>query len=278
MEQITMGEATPEYQAFVDKFKPKLTTDDCYTQPGGDYQREEYPPGCVVVDNPPFSIMAEIVPWYCQRGIRFLLFNQHTTGIKAYAIANRCTVLATSCAVTYANGAMVNTGFLTNLENKYIIRSAPDLHKAVEAANKENLKSMRHPMPKYVYPWHIVTCAMVGKYSKYGIAYGVPYGEGERISALDSQRKAEKQIFGGGLLVSERLAKERELEALRAEKAKAAASSGNETAIAEFKAHFAVFKDCLSKLGTAMAGMSGEVKERYKAAMAQALEIAGRNL
>lgn len=71
---------------------------------------------------------------------------------------------------------------------------------------------------------------------------------------------------------------QRELEALRAEKAKAAASSGNETAIAEFKAHFAVFKDCLSKLGTVMAGMSGEVKERYKAAMALALEIAGRNL
>lgn len=236
MEQITMGEAAPEYQVFINKFKPKLTTDDCYTPPlvyeavadwtaqtygldkasfvrpfwpGGDYQREEYPPGCVVVDNPPFSIMAEIVPWYCQRGIRFLLFNQHTTGMKCYVVANRCTVLATSCAVTYANGATVNTGFLTNLENKYIIRSAPDLHKAVEAANKKNLKSMRDPQPKYVYPWHIVTCAMVGKYSAHGIAYGVPYGEGERIDALDSQRNAKKSIFGGGLLVSERLAAER---------------------------------------------------------------------
>ena len=27
--QITMGEITPDYQAFTDKFKPKLTTDDC---------------------------------------------------------------------------------------------------------------------------------------------------------------------------------------------------------------------------------------------------------
>lgn len=72
--QITMGEITPEYQAFTDKFKPKLTTDDCYTPdniyevvrswvfehyglsadtpvvrpfwPGGDYQAEEYPDGC----------------------------------------------------------------------------------------------------------------------------------------------------------------------------------------------------------------------------------------
>lgn len=67
--QITMGEITPEYQAFTDKFKPKLTTDDCYTPdniyevvrswvfehyglladtpvvrpfwPGGDYQAED---------------------------------------------------------------------------------------------------------------------------------------------------------------------------------------------------------------------------------------------
>lgn len=33
MTQITMGEVTPEYQAFVDKLKRKLTTDDCYTPP-----------------------------------------------------------------------------------------------------------------------------------------------------------------------------------------------------------------------------------------------------
>ena len=77
-----------EYQAFVDKFKEAKTTDDCYTppeiydeiadwvaeeygyqrekflrpfKPGGDYQREEYPEGCAVVDNPPFSILASIV-------------------------------------------------------------------------------------------------------------------------------------------------------------------------------------------------------------------------
>lgn len=67
---------------------------------------------------------------------------------------------------------------------------------------------------------------------------------------------------------------QRELETLRAEKAKAEARSGNEAAIAEFKAHFAVFKDCLTKLGAAMEGMRGDVKERYKGAMAQALEIA----
>lgn len=30
-EQMTLGDISPEYQQFVDKFKAKKTTDDCYT-------------------------------------------------------------------------------------------------------------------------------------------------------------------------------------------------------------------------------------------------------
>lgn len=82
-EQIGMDDLlghNPEYDAFVEKFKPKLTTDDCYTPqlvydavadwtestygvdracfvrpfyPGGDYENYPYKPGDVVVDNPP---------------------------------------------------------------------------------------------------------------------------------------------------------------------------------------------------------------------------------
>ena len=29
--QLTMGETSEEYRAFMGKFKPKLTTDDCHT-------------------------------------------------------------------------------------------------------------------------------------------------------------------------------------------------------------------------------------------------------
>lgn len=32
-EQLSLMDDNPEYKAFVDKFKPKLTTDDCYTPP-----------------------------------------------------------------------------------------------------------------------------------------------------------------------------------------------------------------------------------------------------
>ena len=31
-EQLTIEE-TPEYQAFIEKFRPKKTSDDCYTPP-----------------------------------------------------------------------------------------------------------------------------------------------------------------------------------------------------------------------------------------------------
>lgn len=90
-----------DYKAFVDKFKPKKTTDDCYTPdniykvvadwvakeyhldpacfvrpfwPGGDYQNEHYPEGCVVVDNPPFSIRAQIMDFYNAYGVKYFLF------------------------------------------------------------------------------------------------------------------------------------------------------------------------------------------------------------
>lgn len=91
-----------DYEGFVEKFKPKKTTDDCYTPhlvydailkwvkeryniadttrvirpfyPGGDYQSEDYSGDCIVIDNPPFSILAKILRWYQEQGVRFFLF------------------------------------------------------------------------------------------------------------------------------------------------------------------------------------------------------------
>lgn len=92
------GEESEEYAAFVEKFKQKKTTDDCYTPeniysairdwavdhyglggaqvlrpfyPGGDYEHADYPEGCVVIDNPPFSILSQICRFYMERNIRF---------------------------------------------------------------------------------------------------------------------------------------------------------------------------------------------------------------
>lgn len=39
---------------------------------GGDFETFEYPEGCVVVDNPPFSILARIQDFYLGRGFGLL--------------------------------------------------------------------------------------------------------------------------------------------------------------------------------------------------------------
>ena len=103
---------SPEYDAFVEKFKPKKTTDECYTPdevyeavrnwavkeydlhdceivrpfyPGGDYERYEYPKNAVVIDNPPFSILSKICRFYEANKIRFFLFAPHLTLFSAAA-------------------------------------------------------------------------------------------------------------------------------------------------------------------------------------------------
>lgn len=231
--QITMGEITPEYQAFTDKFKPKLTTDDCYTPdniyevvrnwvfehyslpadtpvvrpfwPGGDYQAEEYPEGCVVIDNPPFSILGEIEAYYLEAGIRFFLFAPGTCLFKAY---DGLKYIIADTQILYHNGAKVNTSFVTNL-GEYLIETAPDLTEAVKAVNKINLRAEKKELPKYTFPMEVVTAAQCKWYAAHGTVFRVRPEEAHFVRKLDDQERAKKTIFGAGFLLSERAAAER---------------------------------------------------------------------
>jgi len=122
--------------------KPK-TTDDCYTPaevyekivqycekrygidrakiirpfyPGGDYQAEYYT-GKIVIDNPPFSIMKQILQFYDSHDIPFFLFCSglmspiYRTGKPLYGA-----LIVVASSITYSNGAKVSTSFITNLE------------------------------------------------------------------------------------------------------------------------------------------------------------------
>lgn len=226
-----------------------MTTDDCYTPPevyeavagwvgntynvdreqfirpfypGGDYENHQYKDGDIVVDNPPFSIISEIVHNYTRKGIKFFLFSPGLTGISK-GIENRpVTILATGARIVYENGAVVNTSFVTNLETKYIVRSAPDLRKIVEIASAEARAKSVKTVPKYKYPPHVVTLAQVNYFSQHGIMFGVKRGEAIWIGHMDEQKQAGKTCFGGGLLVSEKAAAEKEAaEKEAAEKANA---------------------------------------------------------
>lgn len=111
--------------------------------------------------------------------------------------------------ITYENGAIVRTAFVTSYGADTVAQTAPKLGEAISAAMEKIKSERRGEKGKYSYPDHVLTAAMLQKYSKYGIKMKVYRGECEAISALDEQRKKGKQIYGGGLLLSERAAAER---------------------------------------------------------------------
>ena len=223
--QVSLFDGAEEYESFIRKFESKKTTDDCYTPPeiyevvrdwackeygvdpgkivrpfypGGDYEAEQYPDGCCVLDNPPFSILSRICAFYLARNIRFFLFAPSLTVFGARANVMRLCHIVCDANITYANGAVVRTAFVTNLEPGCIARTAPDLGKAIaEAADKLRRETVRE-LPKYTYPPHILTAAMLQRYSKYGIDLRIGAEDCRPISALDAQRAAGKAIFGGG--------------------------------------------------------------------------------
>ncbi len=231
-----LSEDSEEYQEFLAKFEAKKTTDDCYTPPkvydavadyvankysikktsfvrpfvpGGDYEHFDYPEGCAVVDNPPFSILAEILNFYKKNGIKFFLFAPALTLFSSSSSSS--SALCTGVGITYENGALVNTSFLTNLEPEELrFRSAPELYAAVRQANEENLKLTRREIPKYSYPLEVVTAPMLTSYSRFGIEFSVNRDESYQISALDSQKESKKAVFGKGYLISENKKAERE--------------------------------------------------------------------
>lgn len=222
----TEGEDTEEYGEFVDKFKPKLTTDDCYTPtlvyeavkawalnhyelgaakvirpfyPGGDYTTENYPDGCVVIDNPPFSILSEICRWYQDRGIRFFLF---APGLTCFSIASgTMNYIPIGVPVVYENGASVNTSFVTNM-GEYKIEVCPDLYAAINDAVENTLAGVRFTPPQYVYP-NCLACVQINKLAKHGQALRLAASEVLFTRALDAQRAEGKAIFGGGFLLSQ---------------------------------------------------------------------------
>lgn len=220
-----------DYEGFVEKFKPKLTTDDCYTPapvyeavlnwvckrygidpalvvrpfyPGGDYENFDYPENCAVIDNPPFSILSKIKSFYLERGIRFFLFAPTLTLFSGYR-KGVCHISA-HADIIYANGANVNTSFCSNMEKGIAAMTAPGLRRVILEA--QNTPAKPKP-PSYDYPANIITAAMTGKYVERGFEITVPEDECEFVRTLDEQIPLGKNIFGGGFIVSDRVKEKR---------------------------------------------------------------------
>ena len=230
-----------EYENFIDKFQEKKTTDDCYTPqnvydavkeyvvkkynlggreiirpfyPGGDYQNYKYPENCIVIDNPPFSIITSICDWYNEKGIDFFLFAPYLTNFGA-----RANHILTDVTTTYENGAKVNTAFLTNLGDVFI-ESNPELQKIIEEENRKNIREEKPEVVKYKYPKEVITSTKIGYLAKYGVKVELKENECMLSRALDKQKEDGKGIFGNGFLVSKEAAERLEAAEIQAEKNK----------------------------------------------------------
>lgn len=237
------------YEEFVEKFQPKKTTDDCYTPPevyeavrnwacnkygidpekivrpfwpGGDYEHFNYPNGCVLLDNPPFSILSQICVFYLDRGIDFFLFAPSLTAFSGKSVVMRMNHIICDANIEYENGAIVRTSFVTSFGGDIVAQTAPDLttliNDTVASLHREKVKEL----PKYTYPDNILTAAMLQRYSKYGVNFEIRRGESVYISKMDAQMEQKKAIYGGGLLLSASAAKRKAAaERAAAERAKA---------------------------------------------------------
>lgn len=224
-----------EYAEWLQKFETKKTTDDCYTPPniysvvkewcieryhltedtqiirpfypGGDYENEEYPEGCVVIDNPPFSIMSKIIDFYNEHGVQFFLFCQGVTG--GNAAKDRCSFIGTGAQITYKNGAIVNTSFVTNMEKTARVVISGDLRERLDNADAENRKQITKNLPKYEYPDFVLTGANCQKLARWGVNCEFSKDDTAFIRKLDGQTETKKAIYGGGWLLSTKAAAEK---------------------------------------------------------------------
>lgn len=222
-------EGNDDYNEFLDKFEQPKTTDDCYTPdniyeviaeyveeryhkskkdfvrpfyPGGDYQNEIYDEGSVVVDNPPFSILAEIVDWYVDRNMPFFLFCPALSCL-GYVTRKNVTALVVGTSITYENGARVQTSFLTNMDDPQVAsRTDPELFQKIDAEDKKNLEKLKANLPKYDYPNEVATSSMLQYLSKYGQYFEIRRDNSAFIRQLDAQKEYGKAIYGNAFLLS----------------------------------------------------------------------------
>lgn len=104
---------------------------------GGDYKRVNYPKGCVVIDNPPFSIGSQIVDFYLEKGIDFFLFCQTQKGLSLLnGREDKLSFIASGARVKYDNQDNdIATSFITNLEKVQLLSVACDLTEEIRCAN-----------------------------------------------------------------------------------------------------------------------------------------------
>lgn len=222
-----MNRLFDNYDEFVDKFKVKKTTDDCYTPdsafnaildwavkrwgidrnkiarpfyPGGDYEHYRYDADCIVFDNPPFSIISKIVRFYEARKIRYFLFCPTTTSLGLTTIGNS-SLIVTNTNIEYTNGAKINTSFVTNLEKNRII---------VDSCLKNIIDNLfrKGKVTKYMYPHNAVGISKLLTISRNNQDISIDKTKCLYVKELINKNGSTIRLFGGGYLVCNAVADE----------------------------------------------------------------------
>ena len=182
----------------------------CIVRPfyvGGDYEHFPYRPDSVVIDNPPFSLLSKICAFYLERNIRFFMFAPTLTLFGQRSNTMKMTHIVCGNNITYDNGVKVPTSYITDCDDDTIlVRTAPDLTELVEQALELVYGPRKTQATKFEYPDNLVSPAMLRKYSNYGIDITIRRNECVPVPKLDAQAGLKKEVFGGGLLVSDRVA------------------------------------------------------------------------
>ena len=215
-----------DYDAFVAKFEPKKTTDDCYTPPeiyncvleyvsrkcniggreiirpffpGNDYKDVDYSNNCVVIDNPPFSIISDIERFYIKHSIDYFLFAPHLT---LFSSNQNRTSIVVGASIRYENGAEIKTSFTSNMFGDAKIIGDVELYNSLANIQKSNSSNL----PTYQYPDNILTVSMVHALVLRGVPFRLRKNEVHFIRGMDSQKAHRKYIFGSGFLISDKAA------------------------------------------------------------------------
>ena len=134
----------------------------------GDYKAFPYPDGAVVIDNPPFSILASICTFYLKHGIPFFLFAPLLTCFSGRKVFKQMNHIIVDCQITYENDARVKTSFVTSYSGGIVAQTSPDLTKAINRENDRLIKANTKELQKYDYPMNVITAAIMQRYQDTG--------------------------------------------------------------------------------------------------------------
>lgn len=138
-----------------------------------------------------------------KQGIKYFLFCPTLTSL--YKKHEDCLVI-TERKITYTNGALVNTSFATNLDDKNTIVTAPDLSLLLKQAKSQEVKSSKRIEKKY--PKNVVSLATLGTLVRRGQFVAIPKNACCTIREIEAEKRAGLESFGRKLLVANNIAED----------------------------------------------------------------------